>query len=374
MRILHLFDGTTPDEALAAARELGARLDGDRFDHQFASLDGAVAGRCHLNGTRMHRVPRRFPHDPTVGPRLRQFVARWDVDLLHAWGLDATITAASALPDAIPTVSTLMSPPAGPKWSRWFRAVGGAAPAAIACSAGLIHRRLIEGGVPPERCVVIRPGVDFNAIRQAKRDTTRADLGLPANGPVLLTLPPPSRSGGHYFATWAAAVLMQRDDSLRLIVPGVSTEQRRLQRLLRSLRLSHRALFTQRTHDFATLLAVADLVVVAAVDDVATTPLAWAMAAGIPIVGTAVPSVTELIADRHTGLLCKPEQPALLAARIRDALADRPLTAKVTDVARAQAFEVFSMRRMLDQYRQLYENVVAGERPDRQITDAAFRA
>ena len=374
MRILHLFDGTTPDEGLAAARELVVRLDGDRFDHQFAALDGAVAGRCKLNGTPLHRVPRRFSHDPTVGPRLRRLVTQCDVDLLHAWGLDATITAASALPDAAPTVSTLMSPPAGPKWSRWFRAVGAAAPAAIACSAGLIHRRLIEGGVPPERCVVIRPGVDFNAIRQAKRSTTRAGLGLPADGPVLLTLPPPTRSGGHYFATWAAVVLMQRDDSLRLIVPGVSTEQRRLQRLLRSLRLLHRALFTRRTHAFATLLAVADLVVVAAVDDIATTPLAWAMAAGIPIVGTAVPSVTEFIADRHTGLLCKPEQPALLASRIRDALADRPLVAKVTDVARAQAFEVFSTRRMLDQYRQLYENVLSGEKPAHRITDAALLA
>ena len=105
------------------------------------------------------------------------------------------------------------------------------------------------------------------------------------------------------FATWAAVVLMQRDDSLRLIVPGVSSERQRLQRLLQSLRLPHLALFTHRTQAFEVLLAVADVVVVAAVDDVATTPLAWAMAAGIPIVSTAVGGVPEILSDGKEALL-----------------------------------------------------------------------
>ena len=43
---------------------------------------------------------------------------------------------------------------------------------------------------------------------------------------------PPTREGGHFYAVWAAAILHQIWPDARLIVPGVSREQRRLHRLI----------------------------------------------------------------------------------------------------------------------------------------------
>jgi glycosyltransferase involved in cell wall biosynthesis len=146
-----------------------------------------------------------------------------------------------------------------------------------------------------------------------------------------------------------------------------------LKRFADSLNIDGLFTFTDQRHAFGDLLAVADLVVVAAVDDVPAVPLGWAMAAGRPIVGSAVPAVTEFIADRSNGLLCKPGQPVLLAARIRTALNDPRLSARLADTARSQAFEVFSMRRNADQYRLFYENILADRSPGENIRDTAIK-
>ncbi len=377
IQVVHLFGPDTPDEAVAAAHQLVLRLPENRVRHTFVSLDGAlerrVAGDAD-DGLDVHVIPRRFRFDLSVGPRLRRFVASRTADLIHAWELDAATTAAGALAGLAPLVATLTTPPSGGRWSRWFQAVGSGGVPPIACPAGIVRRRAIEAGVKPDNCAVIRPGVDFHAVAEAKRLVTRAALSIPDDVPVLLTLPTPTEAGGHFHGAWAAAILRHLFDGLRFVVPGVSDEQQRLRRFAAQLGIEQLYLFPERRQPFESLLAVADVVVVPAVDDAPTTPLAWAMAAGVPIVGSAVPAVTELIADRSNGLLCKPGLPIALAMRIRAALEDRDLTRRLAEAARGQAFEVFSMRRSADQYHRFYENVLAGKPPAEGIADAAMRS
>ena len=120
------------------------------------------------------------------------------------------------------------------------------------------------------------------------------------------------------------------------------------------------------------LVATADALVVAALDDVSTTSIAWAMAAGVPIVASAVYAVAELIAHKHNGLLIKPESSQPMAVRIAAALSKIDLMAQETQRARSQAYEVFSVRRFADQHVQLYENLTAGAPPSTNITDSAI--
>lgn len=60
-----------------------------------------------------------------------------------------------------------------------------------------------------------------------------------------------------------------------------------------------------------------------------------AMAAGVPVVATDVAGLTDLVADRRTGLLVPPEQPEALAAALVELLTDEALADRV----RAGAFE-----------------------------------
>ncbi|MGB9625434.1 MAG: hypothetical protein ACPMAQ_11280, partial [Phycisphaerae bacterium] len=72
--------------------------------------------------------------------------------------------------------------------------------------------------------------------------------------------------------------------------------------------------------------------------------------------------------------LCKPGRPMVLASRIRAALGDIALVRRLTETARGQAFEVFGLTRLVNQYRTLYENAMRGRHAFDGITDAAIVA
>jgi hypothetical protein len=61
-----------------------------------------------------------------------------------------------------------------------------------------------------------------------------------------------------------------------------------------------------------------------------------------------------------------------MAAKIAALLEDSVALAKVRETARAQAFEVFSVRRYADQCARLYDNLLAGRAVSDGIADAAM--
>jgi glycosyltransferase involved in cell wall biosynthesis len=81
-----------------------------------------------------------------------------------------------------------------------------------------------------------------------------------------------------------------------------------------------------------------------------------AMACGLPVVGTDVPGIRDVVRDGQTGLL-SPEDADGLAARVRTLLDDAALRARLGDAARAEAARAYSLdavaRRELDVIREL---------------------
>ena len=120
------------------------------------------------------------------------------------------------------------------------------------------------------------------------------------------------------------------------------------------------------------LISVADSLVITPYEDASTTPIAWAMAASVPVIGTAVYAVAELIGHKHNGYLVLPERTQVMSTRIAAALNHAEGMTKEREVARGQAYEVFSVRRFADQHIQLYENLAAGRAPGHEIADTAF--
>ena len=94
------------------------------------------------------------------------------------------------------------------------------------CPSKIGQIRLVEGGVSVADTKIIPPGVDSAAIKQAKKSVRRKDLGLPEKGRVMLTTSPPTRTGGQYYAVWAAAILHNIWPDACLLIPGVSKNSR----------------------------------------------------------------------------------------------------------------------------------------------------
>jgi len=302
--------------------------------------------------------------------RLEYLSNRPDQTIIHAWDLRAA-TAALAHCQGTPVILSMPDPAQCVDAARWMRSLPGKI--VVAAFSQTVRQQLVGAGLLPDRVVVIRGAVDFAAINQAKASNMRRNLGLDQN-PVLLFHGPATRGGGQFHGLWAAAIVQQIHRGLRVICPYESREARRLQRFVESIGFTDLLMRVDERHTWTQLAACADVFVASALEDINTEPLAAAMAGGLVIVGTAIRSITELIADRSNGLLVKAGHPTALAARILTGLEDTDLRRKLSETARAQAYEVFGLRSFVDHYARLYDNLRNNRSPGDGIIDTAMAA
>jgi glycosyltransferase involved in cell wall biosynthesis len=83
-----------------------------------------------------------------------------------------------------------------------------------------------------------------------------------------------------------------------------------------------------------------------------------AMAAGAPVVATAVGGVPELIEDGGTGFLVPPANSEALAERIEYALSQAELTGLIAMRGRQFIIERFGMERMVAAVERLYDEII----------------
>jgi glycosyltransferase involved in cell wall biosynthesis len=82
-----------------------------------------------------------------------------------------------------------------------------------------------------------------------------------------------------------------------------------------------------------------------------------AMAAGVPVVASAVGGLPEAVDDGRTGLLVPPEDPRALGAAIAELAADGERARRMGVAGRARVLAEFSMERMADAYEALYTEI-----------------
>ena len=91
-----------------------------------------------------------------------------------------------------------------------------------------------------------------------------------------------------------------------------------------------------------------------------------AMASGLPVLATDVGGVPELVADRQTGLLVPPSDPAAMAERLAVLAADPDLRRSLGEAGPRRQRERWSARAMVDGYARLLEGLrdAAASPPD----------
>ena len=336
VRVLHLHDGET-DFQTGRALEALTRSLGNGFEAA-AARAGGVAGAFRGGGA-----------------------ADAKADVVHAWGGRAL--AAAVLrgkgqivfsPTAFPSARTV----------RWVRAAMGYRDVQVVCATATQRRVLVERGVPLERCHLIRPGVDFARVKKRRDPVLRRRLGFSDADHVLLAPGESTRAAAHEDAAWAASIVHYLDPRYKMLVWGrgerAGAVVRRASAIAGDL-LSAAEPTLGESVEFESLLPAADAVLVAARGPVATLPIAVCMAAGLPIVSTVTYTVAELLEDRHTAVMVPRHEPRMMARRLLDLRADPKLQWSISDVARTEAYEYFSLTRFLDQWRGVYRLVSEGK-------------
>lgn len=336
VRVLHLHDDE-PDFQTRRALEALTRSIGSEF---------AATAKCVRGVMRSAARPVKGAGDPP--------------DVVHAWGGRALVAAVLWGRGRV-VFSPTQFP--SPRMARWLRAAAAYRDIQVVCSTATQRRAMVERGVPLARCHLIRPGVDFAKVRRRRDPDLRRRLGFADTDTVLLVPGESTRGAAHEDAVWAASIAHYLDPRYKVLLWGRGERSgpavRRADAIANGLlRAAEPALGRV---EFESLLPAADAVLVAARGPVPTLPLAVCMAAGLPIVSTVTYTVAELLEDRHTAVMVPRHEPRLMARRLLELRADTGLQWSISDIARTEAYEYFSLTRFLEQFRATYRLVAKGE-------------
>lgn len=189
-----------------------------------------------------------------------------------------------------------------------------------ALAAGLVR----DEGVPAHRVEVIANGVELPA-------ETAEPARRPARGVVVANL---IDYKGHADLIEALALL---DAPPPICLVGEGPERERLTRQIEAHGLGHVVRLAGAVPDARALLTDYQFAVLPSHTEGLPNAVLEAMAAGLPVIATAVGGVPELVSDRATGLLVPPRAPAALAAAIRELAGDPPLRQRMGAAGRRYA-------------------------------------
>jgi glycosyltransferase involved in cell wall biosynthesis len=141
-------------------------------------------------------------------------------------------------------------------------------------------------------------------------------------------------------------------------IAGDGPDRAALESRAAQLGVSSRVRFLGHRRDVPALLAVADLFVLPSLYEGFPLSVLEAMAAGVPVVATAVGGTDELVSS-DTGTLVAPADPRALADGIRTVLADREGAARRAASARDHVLATHSAAAMVASMSALYESLLS---------------
>ncbi|MGO9754342.1 MAG: glycosyltransferase [Solirubrobacteraceae bacterium] len=164
----------------------------------------------------------------------------------------------------------------------------------------------------------------------------------------------------------AVALLKRRGVAIRCVIAGEGPEREQLQRLVGALDCEAEVWLAGLRSDVPALLAALDVAVLPSDSEGSPLAVLEYMAAGLPIVATAVGGVPELIENEVHGLLVPPRDAAALAAAIERVICDRELAVRLGQQARLRQASEFDLAVCVRRLEGLYTELCAAKAERRQ--------
>jgi len=261
-------------------------------------------------------------------------------------------------PARVHTVHSLAQREVGGRVGAWVRQLafryrlGGVVPVAVADEVRVSIQQLYGYPDPP----LIPNGVptDEYAPDPDRRAQWRQAHGIEPHATVLVHVGRFAPPKNHALLVEAFAQV-RADAPLYLLLVGGGELENAVREQVAGLGLESRVRFLGVRADVADILRASDVFVLSSRVEGNPLSVMEAMAAGLPVVSTAVGGVPELVRDGETGLLVPSEDAGALARAVQALMDDPARRRAMGAAARQDAVSRFDIRHTVRGYEQLYE-------------------
>lgn len=211
-------------------------------------------------------------------------------------------------------------------------------------------------GAKPDRAVLIPNLVDLDKFAQAREQ--RAAEAASKHEILYVGAVRPVKAVHHLIE--AMPNVLQHVPDARLTIVGDGPQYPRVAALVRELDLSSHVEFTGKVplSQVAEYYARGTLFVLPSLSDPRPLVVTEAFACGLPVVGTDVDGIPEMITDGYNGYIVSTGRPDQIADAVVRILTDRQLCAELSDNALVTAHEL-SWQRNIGKFVDLYRRLVS---------------
>ena len=296
-------------------------------------------------------------------PALARLLRRERPDVFHAhmsspvackWGLAAAV--AARVPAVLGTVQVGGYEPPDRSAYHQLRALARGVDRYLAVSRD-IARELVERlGWPEEKIEVVYNAVDVGRVEVSAPPGLREQLGGSETRPLVLTPARLDAQKGHDVLFEAIA----RVPDAVFVLAGEGPERESLEGLAVRLGIAERVRFLGRRDDVPQLLAACDVFALPSLYEGSSLAVLEAMAAGAPIVSSAIGGTDELIEGGRSGLLVPPGDAEALAEALRRVLGDPELRERLAAKARERVQAGLTREQMAHRVSEVYRELLGG--------------
>lgn len=320
---------------------------------------------CEKAGLEVHVLPERFLFDLSVVPALRKLIVLCKPDIIQTHAVKSHfLIRLAGINREYPWIAfnhgytwTDMKMRIYNQLDRW--SLPAASKVVAVCRP--FASALEEIGVRPERIVIQHNSVTtFYPASHKEVLEVRQTLGISEDTQVVLCVGRLSREKAQADLIEAAALLRRENSQrkIRFIVAGEGPDQQMLKDLARSLLVEDWFIFSGHIPDLKPYYTLANLLVLPSHTEGSPNVLLEAMAAGLPIVATAVGGVPEVATNEKEALLVEKQNPVALAGAMERLLGDADLQSRLAEAAR-QRISAYTPEAYCDSILSVYQSCLA---------------
>ncbi len=221
-----------------------------------------------------------------------------------------------------------------------------------------VREVLIDGGIDPERIVVIPSGIDFSPYDEAlSSDYLRRELSFAPDDFLVGIVAHLSDNKGHQYLIKATEIIKKHTEKIKVIIVGSGPLFMELSKQAEESGVKDIVFFLGFREDVPQILSSLDLFVLSSFLEGMGSSILDAMACRLPVVATKVGGIPEVVRHRETGLLVPPRSPSALAKAILRLYDNRELASRLGQKGYEVVRQKFSAEAMADKIILLYEDI-----------------